>query len=189
MHGDIGPFDRFASVYDVVMPPARASKLRAGLAVADRAVERAVDVGGGPGRAVSRLDLTERIVLDAAPGMTRRARANGLDAILGDAGRLPLQSASVDAVLIVDALHHMQDVDAVFREAERVLRSGGVLVIRDFDPATLRGRGLVAAEHLIGFDSVFFTPDAIADRMAEAGLTATVVDGGFGYTVAGTVIP
>jgi hypothetical protein len=44
---------------------------------------------------------------------------------------------------------------------------------------------LVAVEHLIGFDSVFFTPTALADRMADIGFTATIVDGGFGYTVAG----
>ncbi|QIO22550.1 class I SAM-dependent methyltransferase [Haloarcula sp. JP-L23] len=185
MHGDVGAFDRFAPVYDLVMPPARASKLRRGLALATREVDRVVDVGGGPGRAIRRLDLPERIVVDAAPGMLRRARSHGLVAIVGDAGRLPLAAESVDAVLIVDALHHMAQVDAVISEAARVLRPGGVLVVREFNPATLRGRGLVAAEHLVGFASVFFTPDELTRRVATAGLNPTVVERGFGYTVAG----
>ncbi|MBX0321519.1 class I SAM-dependent methyltransferase [Halomicroarcula sp. F13] len=185
MHGDVGPFDRFAPLYDLVMPPARASKLRRGLALATREVDRVVDVGGGPGRAIRRLDLPERIVVDAAPGMLRRARSHGLVAIAGDAGRLPLATESADAVLIVDALHHMPAVDAVFAEAARVLRPGGVLVVREFDPATLRGRGLVAAEHLVGFDSAFFTPDELATRLASAGLDPTVLERGFGYTVVG----
>lgn len=185
MHGDVGPFDRFAPVYDLVMPPARASELRRGLALATREVGRVVDVGGGPGRAIRRLDLPERIVVDAAPGMLRRARSHGLAAIAGDAGRLPLATESIDAMLIVDALHHMPQVDAVFAEAARVLRPGGVLVVREFDPATLRGRGLVAAERLVGFDSEFFTPDELTTRLASAGLNPTVLDRGFGYTVAG----
>jgi demethylmenaquinone methyltransferase/2-methoxy-6-polyprenyl-1,4-benzoquinol methylase len=58
-------------------------------------------------------------------------------------------------------------------------------VVREFDPSTLRGRALVAAEHAIGFDSRFEGPDALADRMARAGLEPTVVGRGFGYTVAG----
>ena len=185
MHGDVGPFDRFAPVYDLVMPPARASKLRAGLVFADRDIERALDVGGGPGRAIRRLDLPERIVVDAAPGMVRRARTNGLDAVLGDASRLPVDSDSVDAVIVVDALHHMGPIHAVLRETARVLRPGGVLVVRDFDPATVRGRALVAAEHLVGFDSVFLTPEDLSARLRAVDLTPTVVEDGFGYTVAG----
>lgn len=185
MHGDVGPFDRFAPVYDLVMPPARASKLRAGLALADGDVDHALDVGGGPGRAIRRLDLSDRTVVDAAPGMARRARGHGLGAVLGDAGRLPVRTDSVDAILIVDALHHMGLVDDVLAEASRALRPGGVLVVRDFDPSTLRGRALVAAEHLVGFDSVFFEPSALADRMRTAGLTPKLVADGFGYTLAG----
>lgn len=185
MHGDVGPFDRFAPVYDLVMPPARASKLRAGLALADGAVDRVLDVGGGPGRAIRRLDLSERTVVDAAPGMARQARGHGLGAVLGDAGRLPVRTDSVDAVLIVDALHHMGLVDEVLAEASRALRPGGVLVVREFDPSTLRGRALVAAEHLVGFDSVFFEPNALADRMRTAGLTPKLAEDGFGYTLAG----
>ena len=185
MHGDIGRFDRFARPYDFVMPRARASKLRAGLALADREIARALDVGGGPGRAIRRLNVPESVVVDAATGMLQRARTYGLETVGGDASRLPIRSSAVDAVLIVDALHHMSDVDEVVSEARRVLRPGGVLVVREFDPATLLGRGLVAAEHVVGFDSEFYTPDALADRIRAGGLTPTVVDRGFGYTVAG----
>ncbi|WP_254274057.1 class I SAM-dependent methyltransferase [Haloarcula marina] len=185
MHGDVGPFDRFAPVYDRVMPPARRGLLRDGLAVAERDVERMVDVGGGSGRAIRRLDAPQRTVVDAAPGMLRQARRHGLDTVAGDARRLPLKSGSVDAVLVVDAIHHMDRVDDVLAEAARVLRPGGVLVIRDFDPVTLRGRGLVAAEHLVGFESVFYTPAELVEKLTAAGLRPTIVEEGFGYTVAG----
>ncbi|WP_135302488.1 class I SAM-dependent methyltransferase [Haloarcula amylovorans] len=185
MHGDVGRFDRFAWAYDRVMPPARASKLRRGLTTADRDIHRVLDVGGGSGRAVRALDLPRRVVVDAAPGMLRQARRHGLDAVVGDAGRLPIATASVDAVLIVDALHHMGAVEDVLTEARRVLRPGGVLVVREFDPRTLRGRAVVAAEHLVGFESTFFRPDELATRMATAEFAPHVVERGFGYTVAG----
>lgn len=185
MHGDIGPFDRFAPVYDLVMPRARASKLRAGLAVADREISRALDVGGGPGRAIRQLDIPDPIVVDAAWGMLERAQRYGLGTVAGDAARLPIKSGTVDAVFIVDALHHMGPVEDVVAEAARVLRPGGVLVVREFDPSTVLGRGLVAGEHLIGFESRFYTPDELAGTVAAAGLDPTVIERGFGYTVSG----
>lgn len=185
MNGDIRVFDRFARLYDLVMPSARQSKLTAGLAYAQRDVERIVDVAGGSGRGVLAADVAERLVVDAAGGMVKRAQAKGLGAVQGDVTRLPLCGESVDAVLIVDALHHIGDRDSAVMEAARVLRPGGVFVIVDFDPTTVRGRALVAGEHAMGFDSRFEPPRALAARMRHAGFDAAVVEDGFGYVVAG----
>lgn len=183
--GDLRAFDRLARVYDALMPPARRGPVEAGLSLADGPVDLLVDVAGGPGRASAGLDVARAVVVDAAPGMTRRARARGREAVLGDAGRLPVADAGVDAVLVADALHHLPDRDGALRSARDALRPGGVLVVREFDPRTLRGRALVAAEHAVGFGSSFEGPDALADRVARAGLAPTVVGRGFGYTVAG----
>ena len=185
MHGDVGLFHRFAPVYDVVMPRAKPAKLEAGLQHARRDVETLLDVGGGPGRASRPLDVPRRLVVDAAPGMLQQARSHGLEGVAGDATRLPFSDHAADAILIVDALHHIRDVPTVFAEAARVLRPGGVLVIREFDPTTVRGRGLVLAERLVRFDSVFYAPDELATELDAAGLAPTVVERGFTYTVAG----
>ncbi|MFT4922515.1 MAG: SAM-dependent methyltransferase, partial [Haloarculaceae archaeon] len=131
------------------------------------------------------LDAPEGLVADPARGMLRQARGHGLEAVQSDGARLPFRSASVDAVVVTDALHHVGDQEGVLTEAARVLRPGGVFVVREFDPTTLRGRGLVAAEHLVGFDSVFHSPDELADMIAETSLIASVVERGFGYTVVG----
>jgi demethylmenaquinone methyltransferase/2-methoxy-6-polyprenyl-1,4-benzoquinol methylase len=183
--GDLRAFDRFARLYDALMPPARRAPVEAGLALAEGPVERLLDVAGGPGRASARLDVPRRVVVDAAPGMARRARARGREVVVGDAGRLPVADASVDAVLIADALHHLPDRDAALRAARDALRPGGVLVVREFDPVTVRGRALVAAERVVGFGSSFEGPDALAARVERAGLAPAVVGRGFGYTVAG----
>jgi SAM-dependent methyltransferase len=47
----------------------------------------------------------------------------------GDATCLPIASASVDAVLCRDVLHHVQDKQLVLAEIVRVLRPGGQIVV------------------------------------------------------------
>ncbi|WP_302081019.1 class I SAM-dependent methyltransferase [Salinibaculum rarum] len=183
--GDVSTFDRFARVYDLLMPAARRSKLQAGLALAERPVERVVDVGGGPGRAVRAIDADCRVVADPARGMLAQAQTHGLGAVQGDGSRLPIRNSVVDAVIVSDALHHIADQRGVLEEARRVLRPGGVLVVREFDPTTLRGRALVAAERVWGFDSTFYSPDALRADVDAVGLDGQVVEHGFGYTVAG----
>lgn len=185
VHGDVAVFDRFAWIYDRLMPSADAESLAAGLARAERDVERVVDVAGGSGRGVRAVDVADRIVVDAARGMLTQARRHGLVALQGDAARLPIRDGSADAVTIVDAFHHLPDRDGAVRAAARVLAPGGVLVVADFDPATLRGRGLVAAERLVGFESRFDTPERLCERLSDAGLSPAVVEAGFGFVVAG----
>jgi len=183
--GDVAIFERFAPVYDLLMPSADPATLHRGLARADRPVERVLDVGGGTGRGARALDARERLVVDPAEAMGRRAREHGLAVLRGDGAHLPLTDRCVDAVLVVDALHHVRDQRGLLAEARRVLRPGGVLVVREFDPTTLLGRVLAAGERTVGFDSTFHPPAGLRDAVADTGLDAAVVETGFGYTVAG----
>lgn len=182
---DVWFFDRIAPVYDLVVPGATASTLSRGLDLAEGEVTRVIDVGGGTGRAARSLDPPRRIVLDASVAMLRRV-PDGIDPVRGDARRLPFPGGSVDAVLIVDAFHHLPDPEGVIGEAERVLRPGGVLLVQEFDPGTLRGRLLAAGESLLGLDSHFHTPADLLGSLDAAGLDPSMVESGFAYTVAGT---
>lgn len=182
--GDRWFFRRVARVYDLVMPPARSGPLERGFALAEGPVERVLDVGGGTGRATKAIDAPERVVVDATRSMLRRVPA-GVDAVLASATDLPVADATVDAVVVVDALHHLPDHDRVFAQAYRVLRPDGVLVIRDFNRGTLRGRLLEVGEHAIRMESTFLTPAMLVERLNAAGFEAERLGGGFTYTVAG----
>lgn len=181
---DIASFDRFARVYDVVMWSADPATLVEGLELVDGSLDWVLDLGGGTGRAASAIE-SDVVVLDAARGMVETARDNGHDAVLGRVESLPIQSNVVDAVLIVDALHHFPSATSTLEAVYSVLRPGGVVVVREFDPETVRGRFLEFGEHLLGFDSRFYPSSTLADLVADSGFEPTILDEGFGYTVCG----
>ena len=182
MRWDVRVFDRFAPLYDLFMPPADDIALQKGFAVADRDLDRILEVGGGSGRVAQTVDAT---VVDAARGMLRRARKHGLETVQASATDLPHPDESVDAVFVVDALHHFPDPERCLEEMARVLAPGGVLVIRDFDRSTRRGQFLDFAEAIVRFDSTFYTALEMEAMIEAVGLDPRPIEYGFEYTVAG----
>lgn len=182
---DVWFFDRFAPYYDRLMDEPDSDAIFAGLDEAERPVERVLDVAGGTGRALPGLGLDDPVIVDASRPMLAEARGNGYAGVQGDAAALPVADDAADAVLVVDALHLMDAVDEVFAEAARVLRPGGVLVVREMDPSTLKGRAVRTVERLLGFHSTLFTPDETVARMEAAGLDARVPRSEWTYTAAG----
>jgi ubiquinone/menaquinone biosynthesis C-methylase UbiE len=166
------------------MPSADAEPLERGLARVRPPVETVLEVGGGSGRAAAAIDA-DPVILDASRGMLARARARGLQGVLADAGRLPVGDGRADAVLIVDALHHFPEPRTALAEAVRVLRPGGALVVRDFDPTTLRGRLVSVGERALGWPATLLQPDRLQALLDDLGLEATVQDRGLTYTVVG----
>lgn len=205
MHGlgDVRFFDRLAPLYDLVMPAADSQSLTAGLARAEGDVDRLLDLGGGSGRATIAVEVPTRIVLDLSRPMLQRARrrqsdqrlsrptkgdtVGPLSVLQGDAGRLPVADNAVDAAIVVDAFHHIPDQQRVIEEAARVIRPGGVFIIREFDPSHPLGWLVVHAEHAIGMQSTFETPSELANRLTIAGFDISVLDSDFEYTLVGTV--
>lgn len=183
MH-DVPYFDRFAPLYDLVLPETDGAPLDEGLGLADRPIANVLDLGGGTGRAGRAIE-PDTLIFDASQPMLSRATANGYPALQGDVRSLPLATESVDAVVSVDAIHHLPTIETVLDEVRRVLRPGGVFVVRDFDPTTLRGRGLALAERLVGFKSTFYSVETLVDSFEGAGFEPTVLESGFVYTIAG----
>lgn len=106
----------------------------------DRADARVLDLGCGGGHVTFNVaKLVKAIVAyDLSPEMldvvARVARERGLGNVTTQQGaveRLPFDDGSFDAVLSRFSAHHWRDLDAGLREAERVLRPGGMLAIVD----------------------------------------------------------
>lgn len=98
---------------------------------------RVLDLGGGSGwvgELLARFGFRP-IVLDVALPLLdlarRRFAADDLrgSVAAGDMTALPLRTGSVDAVIALDALHHVENLRGVLEEARRVLVQGGQFLI------------------------------------------------------------
>ncbi|HEU5470336.1 MAG TPA: class I SAM-dependent methyltransferase [Actinophytocola sp.] len=99
-----------------------------------------VDVGCGDGFHLPRFAATARTVTGVEPHepLVRRARARsaglpGVTVLSGSAQRLPLPDASRDLVHARTAYFFGPGCEPGIREADRVLRPGGMLAIVDLD--------------------------------------------------------
>jgi SAM-dependent methyltransferase len=98
--------------------------------------ERLVDVGCGPGVAVSRARAVgaEVVGVDPAAMMLRVARLRwrsdrDVDWRIGTAESLPVDDGWAQVVWSLATVHHWADVDAALTEARRVLAPGGRLLV------------------------------------------------------------
>jgi SAM-dependent methyltransferase len=66
---------------------------------------------------------------DFVPGLITSDVVAGVAARVIDARQLPFGDASVQALVLTHVLHHIPDVEAFFREAQRALVPGGVITM------------------------------------------------------------
>lgn len=182
--GDLWFFDRVAPIYHRLMPPVDRSSLHTGVAQADLEVTRVIDLGGGTGRSAMAVRKWDPVVIDASRSMLEQV-GTGLTTIQASATRLPLGTETVDVVTIVDAFHHFPAQSTVLAEVVRVLRPKGVVIIRDFDPTSRRGRLVAAVEHLFRMRSRFVTVTDLKAELEAVGMEPMVLASGFVYTVVG----
>ncbi|WP_165184074.1 class I SAM-dependent methyltransferase [Caulobacter soli] len=113
-------------------PELKARWLAATGAWDDRVV---VDLGCGPGNLFALIGGRPKALIgvDIATGSLERAEKLGYTTIEADAQDTPLASDMADIVAINGTLHHCDDMAAVLREAARLVRPGGLIVV-DHDP-------------------------------------------------------
>jgi SAM-dependent methyltransferase len=84
-----------------------------------------------PGRVVG-IDLEPRVI-DAARALAAERKLTNVRFEVGDAGALPFSDAAFDAAFANTLLQHLREPLRALRELHRVLKSGGVVGIRDDD--------------------------------------------------------
>lgn len=104
---------------------------------------RIIDVGSGTGRFSALLadGLDAEVVgIEPSDGMRGKAPAHAkVRYLAGSAGTLPVEDHGFHGAWMSFVLHHIPDLDAAARELRRVLKSGGVVVIRNTFSGRLDG--------------------------------------------------
>ena len=92
--------------------------------------DRVLDVGVGLGRLLGRFGEFERYGMDVSMDYLKRARGLGLEVCCARAEDMPYADGFFDVVVSTDVLEHVVDVNASVEAMRRVLRPGGLLVVR-----------------------------------------------------------
>ncbi len=140
MTAKIGPYEEHAGEYDGWFAENRfayESELRAVGMMLPR-TGAGVEIGVGTGRFAGRLGI--RFGVDPSKSMRAIARDRGIAVAGGTAEALPFRDGRFDFAAMVTVLCFFDDPDAALREAHRVLKPSGSLVVAFIDRASPVGK-------------------------------------------------
>ncbi len=175
---NIEPFEKYSDEYDNwfdyhidfyqaefeairrLMPPAGAN---------------GVEVGAGSGKFAIPLGI--RIGVEPSEKMARKARLRGVDVFPGIAEELPFYDELFDFVVMVTTICFVDDVVKSFREALRVLKPGGFVIVGFVDRESELGRKYIEKEESSKFykNATFFSATEVLQYLKESGFTVTNV--------------
>ena len=143
-------------------------------ALADKPFRSLLDLGTGTGRMLELfgpeierglgLDLSLDMLLLARDRLERAGLKN-CSVRQGDLYDLPLGNDSFDVIILHQVLHFLDDGGRAIREAARVLRPGGRLLVVDFAPHEQEFLREQFAHRRLGF-----TPETVTQWIVQSGL-------------------
>jgi glycosyltransferase involved in cell wall biosynthesis len=139
-----------------------------------RGATRVLDVGCGSSVIIQ--SLNNAVGMDVSMGKLRFLRRRGIELVRGSAFALPFRDSTFDCVISSQVIEHVPYDEVLFRELDRVLRPGGLLIIGTPDYATV---GWQIIEPLYGAlmpggyrdeHITHYTRESLAGILADRGL-------------------
>ncbi len=179
-------FDHFrflAPIYRYLVPAPKPDDLQ-------RALELPIsgallDVGGGTGRVTAQFvgQVGQVVIADPSTAMLRQAMDHPrLHPVAAPAELLPFADTVFERIVMVDALHHFQDVENALHELLRVLTPEGRLLIQEPDWRKWTMRLVSWGEKIALMEPQPYPPETIVEMVRRAGARAHCMESG-GHTV------
>jgi SAM-dependent methyltransferase len=167
------PFDDNTTQYDSWFTKNRTAYESELQAVKAMLPERGLglEIGVGTGNFAATLGVPMGI--EPSRSMMAVARKRGIKVSAGVAEALPVADGRLDFVLMVTVLCFFSDVARALREAHRVLRNGGTVVIAFIDRESPLGMKYeeTKGESLFYRDATFLSASEVAAHLEKAGFT------------------
>jgi ubiquinone/menaquinone biosynthesis C-methylase UbiE len=97
-----------------------------------------IEIGVGSGRFASRLGI--KLGIEPSKKMRELAKRRGIKVINGVAEALPFEDSAFDCALMITTICFLDNIETAFKEAYRVLKPGGSLIIGFVDKDSTIGK-------------------------------------------------
>ena len=167
----IEPFEEYASQYEDWFERNRfvyESELRA-IREQLPGSGKGIEIGVGSGRFAAPLGI--KLGIEPSRKMRQLARSRGIKAIEGIAERLPFHDSRFEFILMVTTICFVNNIQASFQEAYRVLKPGGCLIIGFIDKESPIGRFYQQHKKKSVFYRIatFYTVDELVSNLKKVG--------------------
>lgn len=183
------PFNHLGLIFKLFAPliyPAMARKDLADIVTHMKTGAAVLDIGSGTGiltqfvRGV-REDFIH-VCIDPARGMLKYTPAYAFK-IEGNAEQLPFCDQAFGAILIGDALHHLNDPLQAIAGMMLCLDQKGTLFIFDINPKKIMGRFICRLESLLNEPAQFYEPEELRRLLIGYGCAVEIRNYGWRYAI------
>lgn len=130
-----------------------------------------VEIGVGSGKFAKPLGIT--IGVEPSNQMAKKARALGIEVFDAVAEELPFDDCVFDFVLFVTTICFVDDIEKTFREAFRVLKSGGCVIVGFVDADSELAKKYIKNRNKSYFykDATFYSTAQLTKELESVGFS------------------
>lgn len=131
--------------------------------------KKGLEIGVGSGKFAVPLGIKTGI--EPSPQMVERSRKLGINVIMAVAENLPFSNEEFDFVLMITAVCFFDNVEQAFKEAYRVLRPNGMIIVAHIDKDSQLGQQYQINKEKSKFykDATFYSANEITQYLQSAG--------------------